>query len=217
MSRILSNFFLTLGLCCIGSGAFAQQVPDKKGYVGAEYSWVKFKDETSIASILVSAVGGSASSTQDTGISIGRFFGGYSFTENIGAEVGYVVSGTANATFSGTASNGTSYSGTASYKLSGLDYSALVRPSKSSGLNGLFFKLGGHSLSGTNTVTLTTGSGSGAASSTVSGSGTLYGLGYDANISRDTSLRLGYTVYNRVAGVSGSDANVLSVGVAFRF
>ena len=170
-----------------------------------------------MASVLVSSVGGTASSTQDTGVGIGRLFGGYAFTENVGAEIGYVTSGAANATFSGVARNGVAYSGTAQYKVSGVDYAVVLRPSKATGLNGLFFKLGGHALSAENEVRVVTGAGSGAATSTVSGSGTLYGVGYEADLAPNLALRVAYANYSKIAGVSGSDANIYTVGITFKF
>ena len=112
---------------------------------------------------------------------------------------------------------GVAYSGNATYKVSGFDYAAVIRPSKDSGINGLFFKLGGHSLSGDSSVSIVSGAGAGAASSSVSGSGTLYGFGYETEISPMMVARFGYTNYKTIAGVSGSDANIYSVGVNFKF
>lgn len=217
MKKNLFQFSLCTILCLAATHAMAQNASEQKAYGGIEYAWVKFKDQTSIASVLVSSVGGTATSTQDTGIGVGRFYGGYAFTENLGAEIGYVTSSKANATFSGVARNGVAYSGNATYKVSGVDYAAVIRPSKASGMNGLFFKLGGHSLSGDSTVSVVSGAGAGAASSSVSGSGTLYGLGYEADISPKMALRFAYTNYSKIAGVSGSDANIYTVGVNFKF
>lgn len=206
---LLSSFFIPI--------SYAQDSGDQKTYFGAEYAFVKFKDQSSIASVLVSSVGGSATSTQDTGITVGRFFGGYSFTENLGAELGYITSSVANATFSGVSRSGVSYSGTAQYKLSGVDYSAVLRPDKSSNLNGLFFKLGLHSITAQNDVSVITGSGSGAASSKVSGTGTLAGIGYEQTISPNTAARYSYAIYDKIAGVSGSSASLYTVSVIYKF
>lgn len=217
MKKNLFQFSLCAVLCLTATQAMAQSASEQKAYGGLEYAWVKFKDQTSIASILVSSLGGTATSTQDTGVGVGRFYGGYAFTENLGAEIGYVTSSKANATYSGVARNGVAYSGNATYEVSGFDYAAVIRPSKASGMNGLFFKLGGHSLSGDSTVRVVTGAGSGAASSSVSGSGTLYGFGYESDISPKMAVRFAYTNYSKIAGVSGSDANIYTVGVNFKF
>ncbi len=197
--------------------ALAQSAEPSKGYLGVEYGAVKFKDQTSVASALVSAVGGSASSVQDTGISVGRFFGGINLTENVGAELGYVMSGTANATFSGVSRTSVAYSGSASQKISGFDYSALIRPSVSTGLNGVFMRVGGHSLSIQTDVSIVTGSSSGVSGSTTSGTGSLIGIGYDGKINDKLDFRIAYTSYNNVAGISGNDSNLWTVGLIGRF
>jgi hypothetical protein len=204
-----------LGLCVTSS--FAQSANTSKGYIGAEYGSVKFKDQTSLASGLVNLVGGTASSVQDTGISVGRFFGGLTVTENFDAELGYITSGSANATFSGVSRTAVAYSGSATVKVSGLDYSALVRPSHSTGLNGLFLRVGGHSLSTQTDVSLAVGATAGVSSTTTSGTGSLFGIGYDGKFNDQIGYRVAYTAYNSVAGVSGNDVTLLSVGLVVKF
>jgi hypothetical protein len=213
----LNKILLTFFSCLFLANSYAQDSADQKSYVGAEYAFIKFKNQSSIASVLVSAVGGSATSTQDTGITVTRFFGGYSFTENVGAELGYIASSTANATFSGVSRTSVSYSGTAQYSLTGVDYSAVLRPEKASSLNGLFLKLGMHSISAQNNVSVVTGSGSGAASSKVTGSGTLVGIGYEQTISSNAAARYSYSIYDKLAGVSGSSASFFTVSVVYKF
>jgi hypothetical protein len=195
----------------------AQNAPLSKGYLGFEFGAVKFKDQQSIASGLVGAVGGTASSVQDTGTTIGRFFGGLSVNENFGAELGYIMSGTANASFSGVSSGSVAYSGTASQKTTGFDYSALIRPGISTGYNGLFLRVGGHSLSTKVDVNIVTGSSSGVSSSTTSGTGSLIGIGYDGKINDKLDFRLAYTAYNSVGGVSGNDTSLVSFGLIAKF
>lgn len=204
-----------IGLCATSS--FAQDAKTSKGYVGAEFGSFRFKDQTSIASGLVSAVGGSASSTQDTGMTVGRFFGGLAITENFGAELGYITSGSASGTFSGVSRSAVAYSGSATIKVSGIDYSALVRPSQSTGLNGLFLRVGGHSLSTQTDVSVATGTTSGASNTTANGTGSLFGVGYDAKITDAFGVRVAYTTYNSVSGVSGNDVSLFTVGLLAKF
>lgn len=204
-----------ISLCATSS--FAQDANPSKGYMGAEFGSVKFKDQTSIATSLVNVVGGSATSVQDTGVSVGRFFGGLTVTENFSAELGYIYTGTANASFSGVSRTSVAYSGTASQKTTGFDYSALIRPNQSTGLNGLFLRVGGHSLSTQVDVSLATGSSSGATSATTSGSGSLIGFGYDGKINDKLDFRVAYTRYNTVAGISSNDASLLSFGLIAKF
>lgn len=186
-------------------------------YLGVEFGSIQFKDQTSVASGLVSAVGGTATSTQDTGMTVGRFFGGVNLTENIGAELGYIYSGTANATFSGVSRSAVAYSGSATQKADGVDYSALIRPNVSTGLNGLFLRVGGHSLNIKTDVSLVTGTTSGASSSNTSGTGALFGIGYDGKINEKLDFRVSYTSYNSVAGKSGNDINLISFGLISKF
>lgn len=204
-----------ISLCA--TSALAQDTNATKGYFGAEFGSVTFKDQTSFATVLVNAVGGTATSTQDTGVNVGRIFGGLAVNENFGAELGYIFTNTANATFSGVSRSAVAYSGSATQKTTGFDYSALIRPSQSTGLNGLFLRVGGHSLSTQASVSLVTGSSSGASSSTTSGTGSLLGIGYDAKINDKLDFRVAYTGYNSVAGVSGNDLSLLSIGLIAKF
>jgi hypothetical protein len=197
--------------------ASAQNSNVSKPYIGFEFGSFQFKDQTSIASGLVSTVGGSATSVQDTGMSVGRFFGGMNLTENIGAEIGYVMTGTANATFSGVSGSAVAYSGTATVKASGLDFSGLIRPGTATGLNGLFLRLGGHSMTVKTDVSLLSGAGSGASNTSQSGTGGLIGFGFDGKINDKLDFRLAYTSYQTIGGVSGNDVNLISVGLLSRF
>jgi hypothetical protein len=197
--------------------AFAQDTNGNKFYVGAEYGSFQFKDQSSVATALVGAVGGTASSTQDTGMGVGRFFGGIAITENFGAELGYIYSGSANATFSGVSRTGVAYSGSATQKAYGLDYSAIIRPSISTGLNGMFVRVGGHSLSVESSVSIATGGASGVGSATTSGTGSLIGIGYDGAFNNKLGYRLAYTSYNGVAGASGNDVSLFSLGIIAKF
>lgn len=197
--------------------AFAGNAMAEGWYLGAEYGSAKEKESSSIAQGLVDAVGGSASSVQDTSVGVGKIFAGYGFTENFGVELGYISSGSMDASFSGVSGSSIAYAGTASKKTSGFDYAAIIRPSQSSGLNGLFFRAGGHTLTVDTTVSLSVGASSGVTNDSTSGSGTLYGIGYDANISKNADLRIAYTAYNSIGGVSGNDANVFSLGALLKF
>lgn len=217
MTHLLKSAIAIAAVSLCATSSFAQNSTAAKGYVGAEFGSVQFKDQTSIAPALVSANGGSATSTQDTGVTVGRFFGGLTITENFDAELAYINTGTANATFSGVTRTAVAYSGSATVKITGFDFSALIRPSQSTGLNGLFVRVGGHSLSAQTDVSVATGTTSGAASSTTSGSGALLGFGYDGKFTDKFGYRVAYTAYNSAAGISGNDISMFSVGLIARF
>lgn len=210
-----SAICIAASLCAVT--AFAQNSNTSNGYIGFEFGSFQFKDQTTVASGLVSVVGGSATSVQDTGMGVGRFFGGMNFNENVGAEIGYVMTSTANASFSGVSSGSVAYSGTATQKASGLDFSALIRPGTATGLNGLFLRAGGHSMSVQTDVTLLTGSGSGASSATKSGTGGLIGIGYDGKINDKLDFRVAYTSYSTIGGVSGNDVSLFTIGLVSKF
>jgi hypothetical protein len=217
MNRYLRIFISSLAVGTLATSAYAQTANSFTPYMGAEFGRVNFKNQTGVATILVNAIGGSASSTQDTGVGVGRLFGGLNFNENFGAELGYITTSNATATFNGVSSGGVAYTGTASQKTDGVDFSALIRPSISTGMNGLFARIGGHSLSIKNTVTIATGAASGASSSTVSGTGALFGIGYDGKISDKIDFRAAVTLYNQVANISSNDTTLFSVGIVGKF
>lgn len=203
---------------CLAPQAYAQQQhAGPKAYVGAELGSASLKNETGdIASALVNAVGGSVVVTQDSSVGLGRIFGGYKFTENIGAELGYTQTANANVRIAGVSGGSVAYTGTATTSYSGFDYSILLRPNESSGMNGFFLRLGGHSMTAKSDATLT-GTSTATASSSKSGSGYLWGIGYDMAISKTMDLRLSYTSATQIGGISGADTGVIAIGITGKF
>lgn len=210
------NIVFIAGLLILSSQAMAQSGMTRAGfYAGLDFGFADVKNYTSeTSSALVRAVGGSASVSQDATVQLGRLFGGYKFNENIGLELGYVQTGNAGMKVSGVAGNSVAYTGTGSASISGADYSLILRPNISSGMNGLFLRLGGHSLTGKANATLTGTTASG--SSSISGDGTLAGIGFDMPINNSVGFRVGYTAYYKLAGSSDS-SNVVTVGIVSRF
>lgn len=204
---------------CLATNAMAQQnEAPSKFYAGAELGSSALKDRSGeLATTLVAQVGGAASATQDSSVGIGRIFGGLNVNENIGLELGYNQTSSFGFRFTGVSGGAVAYAGSASAKVSGLDYSVLLRPSVSTGLNGLFFKVGGHSLEEKVDVAVNAGSVSVASSKTYSGSGMLYGIGYDARLSNTLDMRIAYTYADKIAGSSGDGANIFSIGLVAKF
>ncbi|AYR25303.1 hypothetical protein RB25_12990 [Herbaspirillum rubrisubalbicans] len=56
-----------------------------------------------------------------------------------------------------------------------------------------------------------------SASSSESGTGYLYGLGYDFSVSQNVGIRVGYTRLEKLGGESDNKANLYSVGVKYKF
>jgi opacity protein-like surface antigen len=161
-------------------------------YAGGELGESQVKDQSgNTAAMLVSAVGGTANVSQDKNVFSGRLFAGYKIIENVDVELGYFQSNSYSQNFNGVSGGGVAYSGSASQKISGFDYSALLRPSISSGFNGAFLRVGGHYSKVKQDVTVTgvtTATGSG----NQTGNGYMLGLGYDFNVAKNVDIRAEY-------------------------
>lgn len=220
MKKYVASFTAALALGFLATSTLAQQnlSAESKFYAGAEIGSYSSKDYTKeLASTLVSQVGGTATASQDSTISNSRIFGGINVNENIGLELGYNQTSSYGFRFSGVSRTGVAYSGTASAKFGGLDYSVLFRPSVSTGLNGLFFRLGGHSLDQKTDVRLTAGNVTVSNNDNHSGTGALYGFGYDLKLSNTWGMRISYTSLYNVAGISGNDGYFVNIGVLAKF
>jgi hypothetical protein len=195
---------------------FAQTTVGQK-YFGLEIGSSKVDNATGeLTSALVSSLGGSASATQDASLKTFKILVGYKHSDNIDLEAAYLKSSDINLTFAGTTRGGTSYAGLASQSLSGLEFSTNLRPDVSTGFNNAFLKLGVHNFTADSSLRVTSGSASVATSSSESGSGTLYGFGYDHPMGNGANIRFAYTKYNKVAGGDISGA-VIGVGFTKQF
>lgn len=186
-------------------------------YAGAELGSSQVKDQSgSVSSALVSGVGGTANASQDKNVFTGRIFGGYKIIENVDVELGYFQTSSYSLNFNGTSGGGTAYSGSASQKLSGFDYSVLLRPSISSGFNGVFLRLGGH-YSKVKADVSVTGITTAVASGDQNGSGFVAGLGYDLNVADNIAIRAEYTHFDNIGGSSSNSADTVMIGVVGKF
>ena len=200
----------------VSPNAFAEEAKTTGAYAGAELGYSKVKnDSQELANELVSEVGGSVIVTQDTGVATGRLFAGYNINENFAVELGYLHTTDINVDAAGVTGNSVAYTAAADISLKGVDYAVLIRPSTSTGLNGLFAKVGGHYLKASTDISLTTSS-SVSLSDSFKGGGFLLGLGYQAPISSNIDARATYTYYDNVAGEDGH-ANVFSLGILAKF
>ena len=198
--------------------AHAQSNSPEKFYGGLEVGRSNVANQTgTLTSSLVSLLGGSASATQGSSINDYRVFGGYKLNENVNFELGYLQTSSLGLNFSGRSSGSVAYTGSAGFKFSGFDYSVLLRPDVATGMNGLFFRLGGHSLKSTTDVSVTVSGSSTSSTTSQSGTGTLFGIGYDINIAKNVDLRASVNRLNKLAGQSDANATVYSVGVLTRF
>ncbi len=205
-----------VALVTISPASMADTLAFKPGvYVGAELGATRVDNNAqAFANGLVAVNGGSSSVTQNTSVGTGRVFAGYKIIENMDAEVGYFKSGDITYNFSGVSSGSTAYSGVAKVNAEGFDYSVLLRPSIQSGLHGAFLRLGAHSSRENLVITGTNIRGTKA---DVSGTGYLYGLGYDIASTQTFDVRLQWMRLEKIAGESSDKANVFSVGFLAKF
>lgn len=182
-------------------------------YLGADvgYAWVDTGAKDT-AQALANLAGETVSYKDDGGAVLGRLFLGYNFNENVGIELGYFQSGSVDVDYR--SANGQANE---NYKAKGGDLSLLLRPSVSSGLNGLFLRAGGHYSKVDGKASLAYDDGVTAATYTAngweSGTGFLVGAGYDFKLDKSTNARISYTYMDRLGGVSNADANVLTFGI----
>ena len=188
-------------------------------YAGVEVGVSGIKDQAqSTANALVSAVGGSASVTQDTRLYDARIFAGYKVIQYVDLELGYTQTSTANMNYSGRSSGNVAYSGNANFSVSGIDYSAILRPSLASGFNNVFVRVGGTYLSQNQNNSLAASNGAYASSNlNKSGGGYILGLGYDLPIDKTFDVRAAYNYLGNIAGISNNYANRFSIGLVGKF
>lgn len=202
-----------IAISIFGLAALGAQADQGKTYWGAEVGSAKLEDHTgSLTSDLVSINGGAASATQDSTISTFKVVGGYRHTENLDLELAYFQSGTANLNFNGVTRNAVAYVGHADMKFSGFEYAVNLRPNIESGLNNLYLRLGGHTSNMDVSASVSSTNGSASASKSYSGTGTLYGVGYDQKIDETSKVRYSAVKYSNVGGESTSGGTVISIG-----
>ena len=210
MKKILLASLLTLPVM-----AFAA---DNQGpYLGLEVGYTRIDDAAQqTANDLVRVLGGSATVRSDTSMAIGKIFAGYQFTENFSAEIGAYRTSDFDMSASGVTSGSAAYTASSSTNVYGVEGSFLVRPSVSTGLNGLFVRAGGHWDKAETDISASSNGGSATGNYWVSGSGFLAGAGYDVNVDKNLTGRVSYTYYDSVAGTDAY-ANVGSIALMYKF
>jgi opacity protein-like surface antigen len=209
MKKILQALLLALPVIAIAAES-------QGSYVGVEVGYTRIDDAAQqTANDLVRSLGGVATVSADAGVGLGKLFAGYKFNENIGAEIGAYRTSDFDMKASGITGGSASYVGTSSTNVYGAEASLLLRPSVSTGLNGLFVRFGGHWDRAEQDASIAGGV-NGYATSWRSGTGFLAGAGYDINVDKNIAGRIGYTYLDSIAG-SNAYANVGSLSLMYKF
>lgn len=215
----MKPYIFVAALAVLGVGQISiAQADESNIYAGIMAGRGNVQDATGVlTTALVNDLGGSASATQDSSVAVGRAFVGYKASENIDLEVGYFGSASETINFSGRSSGGVAYSGSVGATVTGFDYSVLLRPNLASGFNGAYLRLGGHSSKFDASASFSFNGGTANGSASESGSGFLYGIGYDGSITKNLDWRVDFSSYRSLAGDSSVSTNVYSVGILGRF
>jgi len=210
MKKILLASLLALPVIAIAA--------DNQGpYVGLELGYTRIDNAAQqTANDLVRILGGSATVTSDSGMALGKLFAGYQFTENFSAEIGAYRTSDFDMKAAGISGGSVAYTGSSTSNVYGAEASILLRPSVSTGLNGLFGRFGGHWDKFEEDASIAGGGSSATGSRWRSGTGFLAGAGYDVNVDKNLTGRVAYTYYDSVAG-SNAYANVGSVSLMYKF
>lgn len=210
--------FALIAIAILGMSSVNAQTADSKFYAGAEIGSSQLDNETgTLTSALVRAYGGTASATQDASVRDFRIFGGYTVNENLGLELGYLQTSTFGINATGRSSGGVNYAISASAKYSGLDYSAVIRPSVASGYNNFFARIGLTNYTGDVTGSASAGGSTFTSTSSLSGTGEIFGIGYDAKLDNGMSIRTSVNRLTKIAGDSDNSATAISIGLMNRF
>lgn len=151
---------------------------------------------------IANLTGSTTTVTYDTGALAGRIYMEYGLSNEVSIDIGYIMSGDIEATYT---LNGAS--GTESYSVSGLDAALSYSPTG----QGFFFKAGIHSSEIEGNANVTVGGTTYAATASASGEGYLIGAGFDFL----NNSRVGYTYYANMGGDAEADVGFLYYGYKF--
>jgi hypothetical protein len=195
------------------------QAQDRAFYMGAEVGSASIENRTQeTANELVASLGGSATVTQTVRNGAGRIFVGLELHEHVDVELGYIQSQDFKTTIAGRTSGNVNYAGSGTVSVSGFDYSVLLRPSKASGFNNVFLRVGQTDYESKASISLTAGGNTVTLPNlTESGNGTMFGAGFDWEIEKNTKVRFAVTQLSKMSGMKGADATFVSVGVKANF
>jgi len=145
-----------------------------------------------------------------------RAYVGLKLSESFGLELGRLNTKAHSLSVVGNVPGIGSVSGEGRLSVSGTDFSMLVRPSVSSGLNGLFIRLGAHNYELSASAQIKAGSKSEQAAEKGNVAGVLAGVGYDFALTSNIGLRLSATKIH-LGGSNGFGFNNYTAGLKIGF
>jgi hypothetical protein len=153
------------------------------------------------------------STSQDKTVPAFRIFGGMALNPNLDVELGYLHTGEARVTYRGL-NGANNWRMTEDYSATGLDLAAVYKPFD----NGFFVKGGVHATKGKVKINAyENGVFEGSDSGSESGTGFLFGLGYQAPVAKGINLRGSFVRYQRIAGESDYNLDLVTVGLTKSF
>ena len=195
MKKLLITVFIMLGFSNLTYAAEEGQFR-----FGVELGWTPIEIEAEkTAQAIANASGSTVLTEYDTGAFVGRAFGEYGISSNLGVEVGYFQTSGAGATYKIGAD-----SASESYDIHGIDIAAVFKSPE-----GFFGKLGMHSSTIDGSANVIIGSTSYAATASKTGTGVLIGGGIE-----DKNVRYSITHYADIGGIDTS-ATFFAVGYLF--
>ena len=160
------------------------------------------------AQTIANAAGQTVSYVSDRGLFTGRLFISYDLNPAVAIEVGGFTTTSATNTYTLSGA-----SAIENFSASGLDASAVFKMAET----GLFGKAGFHYSRASADASVRIGTTTYSAAGSLSGSGLVAGVGYQAKLSEDTFWRTSYTYYNNIGGISSANVNLFSVGILKKF
>lgn len=189
----------------MAAGSAFAQTADSGVYVGLEGAYVSVNS--------ITPPGGTRKTSETTDVAALRTMIGYQFTKNLALELGYFA--TDDFKQAGTV-NGSTATYDAKIDAKGADLAVIYKFTEF--VPGLYLKAGAtHSKVSGSATARQNGTPVATVGSSVSGTGYLFGLGYEFAFSQNLGARLGYTRYEKLGGESDNKANMFSAGIKYKF
>ena len=211
-SKKFAKFNYLYGLAAVALIFLRAESAMSDVYVGVDVGFAQadMKAEQTAAR-LATLSGSTVTYVYDEAVGYLRGYVGFPINENIGLEGGYFNTGSLDATYTITGA-----SATESYDADGFDLTAVIRGDDFK-KGGIYGRAGLHfsELNGAASITIG-GTAYNIASQSASGTGTVFGGGYELEKSGDgTGIRVGVDFYSSIGGLDDADFTLFYAGFMF--